>query len=266
MYEEIPFKGPGLVHVSDFILYYVQKKLFRIDLPWLAVMKECYKLKKPPKNLLPSDVVEIQQNLEIFEFCCLFSGIKNIVILSLNRGILELNLKVSNNQGYFSIDRKYLTLEYQNPTDISIPCTENLKKAAFDLPPYEGDENEVLNLLQIFDKFIVENGNPLVNKIEGIKERILNCVRNNENLNKSYEILGKKTEELEGLAEKIHEKIEMISQNDEKIRNRIQDIVDIQQNVKRPLTSAEKELSLRLSHLENLSKTLKNHTAEVIFN
>lgn len=253
-------------------------------MPWLPVMKECYKLKKPPKNLLPSDVVEIQQNLEIFEFCCLFSGIKNIVILSLNRGILELNLKVSNNslkfgfqgvkffklnlnnQGYFSIDRKYLTLEYQNPTDISIPCTENLKNAAFNLPPYEGDENEVLNLLQIFDKFIVENGNPLVNKIEGIKERILNCVRNNENLNKSYEILGKKTEELEGLAEKIHEKIEMISQNDEKIRNRIQDIVDIQQNVKRPLTSAEKELSLRLSHLENLSKTLKNHTAEVIFN
>ena len=192
-------------------------------------------------------------------------GINKFLTLSLAKGYTEENLRISSRgEPALIIDRKYLECELKNLPEIALPKTDNIRKTAIEIPPYEGEEYEVINLLQTFDEYIDTTGKPLANKVQGIKERMEECSKRNENLMKNYEILTKKLEMVELFSEKINDKISVIEKNDEEIRGRIQDIVDIQQNVKRPLTQKEKELSNKLTMLENMSKNLKNHATDVI--
>ena len=265
LYEEFPFKGKCLLLCLDFILYLSENTLYKIELPWLAEIKECYIRKKAPKNLPASKVSDIRRSIDAFDMILISKGINKFLTLSLAKGYTEENLRISSRgEPALIIDRKYLECELKNLPEIALPKTDNIRKTAIEIPPYEGEEYEVINLLQTFDEYIDTTGKPLANKVQGIKERMEECSKRNENLMKNYEILTKKLEMVELFSEKINDKISVIEKNDEEIRGRIQDIVDIQQNVKRPLTQKEKELSNKLTMLENMSKNLKNHATDVI--
>jgi hypothetical protein len=264
LYEELKFDKKGILLSSDFLIYYTNSTLNQIDLPWLPSIKECYRTKKAPKNLPGCNIIRLETQIEVYDMVYITKDIHNILVLSLSNQIINFDLKNSyKHEKIFQIDRKFLECEIKDLPKIDLPSTEALKKVVLDIPNFEGDQYEVMKLLEVFDSMIEKNVKPLAERVDVTRQRFEEFSKKNQVLEKNFEILAKKIEELENFSQRINEKIRVVKENDELIRNRIQDVVDIQQNVRRPLTSAEKELSVRLTHLENISKALKNHATEV---
>ena len=265
LYEELPFGSNGKLLSSQALFYLTDRAIYKVDMPWVEEAKNAYALKRTPKGLSASSVTEIRQG-EAFSICWYGIGMKKALVVSLNRGYEDLGLKSlgNNKEPTIKIDRKYLECETKNLPDLGLPSVENLRRTTAKISGYEGEEKEIMKLIDKFDEFFQTSAVPLANKIEAIKEMMEDMGARDIHLAKNYQIIEERLGELEIYSGKINEKIARIYQNDQDIRKRIQDVVDIQQNVKRPLTEKEKELSNKLTHLENVSKQLKNHAAEVM--
>lgn len=265
LYEEFGVRANGKTLCMEGIIFFLNSgNLMKIDLPWVADMKKCYALKKAPKGLVGSAVSKIREcnglNLAFYAV-----GMKKNVIVSMNKGFFEVSLQSVNKELVLEVNRRDFVYGVNKMPDVRFPDLAGLKKITAEISDFQGEESEIIELVQKFEEFLTNSAKPLADRVEEIKEKIEECERIDEGLAKNYEIIAQKAAELEKYSVLIGEKMQNVEENDKNLRKRVQDLIDIQQNVKRPLTDQEKELRAKLTHLESASKQLKTHANEVFF-
>lgn len=264
LYEDINIRGQGILEVGETIIYYVDNILYRIDLPWLPVLRKHYDAKTNPSALPTSIVTTLRCDVRIFSMAFQFRNIERYLIYSLERGLQKENLKINpKKDAYLKINEACLEVNISDIPELPARSLDSLKKAMCEIPPFESEEAEIMNMLKVFDEFISKKIMPFSERLCQVNKIMDSCQVKEKELDKNYQIIDNKIKELENASTQLGKKIEMIRANDGSIRKRIQEIVEIQQNAKRPLTDAEKSLSNKLSQLENISKKIKNSAAEV---
>ncbi|OMJ93199.1 hypothetical protein SteCoe_3899 [Stentor coeruleus] len=265
LYEDINIRGQGMLEVGETIIYYVDNILYRIDLPWLPILKKSYDSLTDIKTLPTSIVTTLRSDVRIFSMTFQFRNIERYLIYSLERGLQHENLKINpKKDAYLKINEASLNVNIADVPELPVRSLDSLKRAMYEIPPYESEEAEVMNLLKAFDEFVNGKIIPLSERLSEVNRIMDSCQVKEKELEKNYQIIENKIIELENTNTQLGKKIEMIRDNDITIRRRIQEIVEIQQNAKRPLTDAEKSLSAKLSQLENISKKIKNSAAEKV--
>lgn len=255
--EEINLPTGELLHAGKYLVCMCDGDIIKIELPWLTVVKESYTLRKPVKTLPKSIISVIRSNCKV-QGCLVFNRkFTEICCLSTESELFYESLCTANIQGdYISIEKSDLLSNIQVP-DIPTPKFDPIGQVLLNIKNYSGEENEVAQLFENFNMFLIGQGVPICKRLEAAQKILEDFNLRYEKLNKNYEDLNAKVQFIDNHHQEFMQKIEAIEANDQRIRNRIKDIIEIQQNTKKPLTQVEKELSLKLTTLESDSNVLK---------
>ena len=256
--EVIAIDFTHIFHSREFLICTSQRALLKIDLPWLELLRESYSSKQRVKHLPKSVVSVLQDNIEVFDLAVFYKNYNAAFCYSLDFGyeVADLIAKRAP-EDLVDVNKAELINDFTLPK-VNFVKFDDIRRALCSLPQISGDEEEVKNAYKVFNDFVRQQGFPLHKRIEEIKNIMENSQRRFENLNRSYEDVNAKLSSIESYQVDFEKKIEAINRNDEIIRERIQKITNIQQNIKKPLTPVEKELSMRLSELDNRACQLRN--------
>ena len=255
--EEINLPRGELLHAGKYLVCMCDGDIIKIELPWLTIVKESYTLRKPVKTL-PKSVISVIRSNCMVQSCLVFNQkFTEVCCLATETELFYENLNSSNVQGdYISVERSDLLSSIQIPS-IPVHKFEPISQVSLNIGDYSGEENEIAELFEVFNRLLMHQGVPLCNRLEAVMRILQDFNSRYDRLNKNYEELNKKVQYVDSYHQEFMQKIEAIEANDQRMRDRIKDIIEIQQNTKKPLTQIEKELSLKLSALEGDSNVLK---------
>lgn len=256
--EEIEVPRGHLLYVNKYLIYATENQLLKIDLPWLPQVKESYLLREPVKSLPKSVVSVLINNSSIVSACVFYRNLSETICLSSKSEVVFQGLnsaRVSHGLGTVSVSDFCPAISAPQIPNAKV---ESIIQAVYSFPQYKDDNQELANLLEIFNSSLEKQVTPIYDKLSVLKSSFENIIGRHQKLKANYSIVEEKIKTVESIQEEFQRKIDMIAANDEKIRSRMMDIVEIQQNTKKPLTQAEMELSRKLTLLESDSNEIKS--------
>ncbi|CAG9319564.1 unnamed protein product [Blepharisma stoltei] len=263
VFEQIKFEGQnGVIRISDDdkIYYLCNNSLYQISLPWLSQLKESCILGRVSKDIKHSVVKEINKNLPGSSLAIIHHRIRyNYALISLEQEIRKIDLKLIREKGeFFNLDLNELEINLpkeslSEPINIPPPPAVDVN-----LPDITNEEQELAALTLVVDKLYEKCVLPLSKKAEFLKTKVDDCKEwFNKLKNSASFIKADSAIKLFNSIQGLEEKMKNVERNSEILKEKIDRILQKQNRVNLPLSSAERDLAMKVTQLEKMTNSLK---------
>lgn len=270
IYEEIEFNCMnGLISVydEDKLYYLCNGSLYQISFPWLPQIKECIHLEKTAKDLKQSVVKELVSDILGSSIALINHRIRfKYALVGMDKGTKKIDLKFIREKGEF-FNLEVSELDVKLPKDSfeenkNIPPPQSL---TIDIPEISNEEQVLAALTLVVDKIYENFAVPLSKKAAFLNARVQECIEIYDKLKENAGSINYvQVQELSKTIDSLSQKMQFVEKNASMINDRIDRILEKHQKVNIPISTAEKELRIKLINLEKTTNMLKSIAKSVI--